>query len=108
MITPEERARELILRELVRTGSGLTLREFLGFVALHTLCVLLGAIGVVALLISLYEFWWSEWLSDGTLVVSAAATVWLARVLFKAVTARRARLVLTRLRQADPRLRPVP
>ena len=107
-MTPEERARELILKEMIRVGSGLTLREFLGFVALHTLCVLLGAIGAVALLISLYEFWWTEWLSDGTLVVSAAATVWLAVVLFKAVTARRARLVLARCREADPRLRLAP
>jgi hypothetical protein len=101
MTEARDPARQLIREDMIRTGYGLTFREKLGFATLYALCVLLGVIGLVACLVSLYEFWWIEWMTDGTIVVSAVATVIFAVFLFRRVTNKRARLAGARWDNAE-------
>ena len=99
----EERARELVRRDISRTWYGLTRGERIRLAGLYGLCALLFVGGATAFVIGISEFWAVEWLTDGSIVLSGAATVVFAVALFRTLDAERARLVLSRWDERDKR-----
>jgi hypothetical protein len=97
----EERARELVRKDISHTWYGLTRAERIRLAGLYGFCALLMVIGATAFSLGISEFWATEWLTDGTVVASGAATVVFAVALLRTLDAERAKLVLSRWDERD-------